>query len=367
MSEAPNLLGLLALAGGAFISVLILVPLTRKVAVAYNVLSVPDEARLHALPIPCLGGVAIGLTALGGSTFLPGWTVEAAVIVLGAALVGVVGLIDDLRTLSPAPRLLAEVGAAMIVVTAGARPNVVGGPLDWILAVVWLVAVTNAFNLLDNMDGAVGIIASVISLTLMAAAVLSHQRLVSGMAALIFGSSFGFLMFNWYPARIFMGDAGSLFLGFLIAAATLKVKFSGGAWNRGPAVLLLVAPALFDTVLVVIARVRSHRPVYLGATDHTSHRLLRLGLDTPAVALLLAAGSAIFAALGLVIGRELASPAVVMPAVLLAVGVALVLLLRLPDSARSELATPFSDPTTDALRPPGRALTSRWSERRPSP
>jgi UDP-GlcNAc:undecaprenyl-phosphate GlcNAc-1-phosphate transferase len=298
---------------------------------------------------------------------LPGWTVEAAVIVLGAALVGVVGLIDDLRTLSPAGRLLAEVGAATIVVAAGVRANVVGGPLDWILAILWLVAITNAFNLLDNMDGAVGIIASVVSLALMVAAVLSDQRLVSGMAALIFGSSFGFLMFNWYPARIFMGDAGSLFLGFLIAAATLKVKFSGSVWNRGPAVLLLAAPALFDTVLVVIARIRSHRPIYLGATDHTSHRLLRLGLGTPAVALLLAAGSAIFAALGLLIGRGSASPSVVTPVVSLAVGVALVLLLRLPDSARPEASEHVFGVTADAPWPPPRGPITRSPAQNRSP
>ena len=116
-----RILGLLALVAGSCVSVIILVPVARRVALAYGVVSLPNSSRLHAYPVPCLGGVAIALTALGGSTFLPEWSVQAAVILLGASLVGVVGLIDDIRTLQPRPRLIAESLAALIAVAAGAR------------------------------------------------------------------------------------------------------------------------------------------------------------------------------------------------------------------------------------------------------
>src|SRR5947209_5738140 len=147
-----GVLSLLAIAAGAFTSVVLLVPFTRNVALAYRVVAVPKEAKLHSYPIPCLGGIAVALTAIGGSAFLPGWSIQAAVIVLGGGLVAVVGLIDDVRVLSPGPRLLAEAFAGSIVVGAGVRLHVVGGPTDALISVLWLVLVTNAFNLLDNMD-----------------------------------------------------------------------------------------------------------------------------------------------------------------------------------------------------------------------
>jgi UDP-GlcNAc:undecaprenyl-phosphate GlcNAc-1-phosphate transferase len=309
------------------------VPLARRVALAYGVVSLPSSSRLHTYPVPCLGGVAIGLTALGGSTFLPEWSVQAAVIILGAALVGVVGLIDDVRTLQPRPRLIAESIAALVAVSAGARLQLFGGPLDWLLSIVWLVGVTNSFNLLDNMDGAAGTIATTTSLVLMVVAHAGGQRLVAGMAALVLGSSLGFLVFNWHPARIFMGDAGSLFLGFLIAATALKIEFTAGGLPRTLALLFLMGPAALDTTLVVVSRLRSRRPIHAAATDHMSHRLLRLGLSARAVALILAVTSVASAVLGVGLGRGVVEPEVGI-VVGLVVGLpALGWLLMLPDSA----------------------------------
>jgi UDP-GlcNAc:undecaprenyl-phosphate GlcNAc-1-phosphate transferase len=264
---------------------------------------------------------------------LPEWSVQAAVIILGAALVGVVGLIDDVRTLQPRPRLIAESVAALVAVSAGARLQLFGGPLDWLLSIAWLVAVTNSFNLLDNMDGAAGTIATTTSLVLMVAAHAGGQRLVAGMAALVLGSSLGFLVFNWHPARIFMGDAGSLFLGFLIAATALKIEFSVEGLPRGLALLFLMGPAALDTTLVVVSRLRSRRPIQVAATDHMSHRLLRLGLSARAVALILAVVSAASAVLGIGLGRGAVGPGVGL-VVAVAVGLpALGWLLMLPDSA----------------------------------
>ena len=321
---------LLILAVLSFLAVVCLVPLVRRVALSYGVIDAPLATKLHSTPIPYLGGVAIALAAAIASAFVPHWSVEGGVIVLGALLVATVGLVDDIRNLNPAPRLVAEVVAASLAASAGARVHLFGGGLDVALTVFWLVVITNAFNLLDNMDGAAGVIATTISFALIVAAGLEGQWLVGGLAAVVGGCCLGFLVFNRHPARIFMGDAGSLFVGFLLAAIALKLRFVVGQPSGSIAVALLMGPAVFDTTLVVVARIRGGRSVLVGGTDHTSHRLLRLGLTTNRALALLAAGSVGSAAAGVAVGRGVLSAAVVVPPLAIAGIVALIGLLRVP-------------------------------------
>lgn len=322
--------GLLAIGMGSLLTVALLVPVVRSVALAYGITDKPASNKLHENPTPYLGGVAIATTALGASAFVPGWEGDAAVILLGAVLVGAVGLVDDVKPLVPSARLAAETLAALLAASAGARVQLLGGPVDWILTVVFLVVITNSFNLLDNMDGAAGVIATVSAVCLAIAAGYEGQWLVGGLAALTAGSCLGFLLHNWYPARIFLGDAGSLFLGYLLAVVALKLRFPVDHVASGAAVLLVTGPALFDTTLVVISRTRAGRPIYLGGTDHTSHRLLRLGLPVPVVAIVLAAGAGILGLLGIAVGRGVMSPwQVLVPTLTVAAGL-LVSLLRVP-------------------------------------
>ncbi|MGH9179503.1 MAG: hypothetical protein ACRD0N_13240, partial [Acidimicrobiales bacterium] len=159
---------------------------------------------------------------------------------------------------------------------------------------------------------------------------LGDQVLVGTLAAAVVGAAAGFLAYNWHPARIFLGDAGSLFLGFLVSAVALKLRFPVDRHAGVVAVGLVAAPALFDTTLVVVSRVRAGRPIYVGGTDHTSHRLARLGFPAPAIAVLLALATATCGVLGVAVGRgEMASwtaaaPVMVVGAVLLGY------LLRMP-------------------------------------
>jgi UDP-GlcNAc:undecaprenyl-phosphate GlcNAc-1-phosphate transferase len=306
------------------------VPLARRVAIARGITDQPKEGRWHKDPTPYLGGVAIVLSAVVCAAVAPEWEAEAAVLLAAAVVVGIAGLVDDVRTLPPKVRLVVEGGAASVVFFYGSRVNVFGGAGDFVLTVAWLVIITNSFNLLDNVDGAMGAIGTTIAFALTCAAVLEGQYLVGALAAVVAGACLGFLMHNWHPASIFMGDAGSLFLGFLLAAIGLKLRT---AVDHGPsvvAVLLLVGPALFDTTLVVISRVRAGRRIYLGNTDHTSHRFLRLGLSHTATTLVLVAGTAYSCGFGVAVARggvsaELAVAATVVPA-----AIALALLLRVP-------------------------------------
>lgn len=332
MSQGQFILG-----GLAFVATLALIPLVTRVAVLTESTAAPRNDRLHTNPTPYLGGVAIVIALIGLSPFLAGWETEAVVILGGALLLGIVGLFDDIGTVTPAKRLAAEVFAALMAATAGAHVQLFGGPLDIVLTVAWLVGVTNAFNLIDNMDGAAGGMAAAGAAGLAVAAGLEDQILVGGLAAVVAGACLGFLVYNWHPARIFMGDAGALPLGFLLAAIALKLRFPAPHSSSITAIVLFTAPALFDTTLVTISRVARGKPVYQGGTDHTSHRLLRLGWSPHLVAGLITAAAAIAAALGVLVGRKvLPALPVALPLGLLG-AILLGLLLRLP--AEPEVAS----------------------------
>lgn len=343
---------ILALGVSAFVAVVALVPLVRRVALAYGVTDAPAQGKLHSSATPYLGGIAVALAVLGCSAFLPEWSEQAAAVLVGALAVGLAGLVDDMRTLGPGRRLVVESLAAAVAFAGGARVQVAGGPADFLLTVAALVVLTNSFNLLDNMDGAAGVIGTTTALGLLAAAVLEGQVLVGGLAALVAGACLGFLVYNWHPARIFLGDAGSLFVGFLLAAIALKLRFAVERPASVAALGLLVWPAVFDTTLVVVSRVRAGRPIYVGGTDHTSHRLLMLGLGCRAVAAVLALGAAACAGLGLAVGRGALPAAGVAVVMLTAGGVALAALLRLPVYERGagravSAAVPLPSPAPD--------------------
>ena len=229
-------------------------------------------------------------------------------ILAAAALVAVTGLFDDLRTVHPGMRLLVEACAAGAAAAAGAHVQIFDNPLDYVITVVWIVVITNAFNLLDNMDAAAGSIATVIAGALAVTALIEGQRLVGGMAVIIAAACLAFLLYNWYPARIFMGDAGSLFLGFVLAVIALKLRTPVPQGASIVALVLLVGPAVFDTTLVVISRVSNGRRIFIGGTDHTSHRLMLLGVPRAGVTAILVGGTAISCTLGVLVAEGVVSP-----------------------------------------------------------
>jgi UDP-GlcNAc:undecaprenyl-phosphate/decaprenyl-phosphate GlcNAc-1-phosphate transferase len=335
-----NSIGLLIIGSITFAVTALLVPLARRVALAYGITDKPHPRKLHRRPTPYLGGVAIVVAAVGAWAFLPQWDAQAAVILAGGLVVGIVGLIDDVRTLGPVIRVVAEIVAALLAAAAGARAHLIGGPLDWIVTAVWLVVITNSFNLLDNMDGVAGMIATTTAVALVVAAGLQGQWLVGSMAAVLAGSCLGFLLYNWHPARIFMGDAGSLFLGFLLGSIALKLRFPVSHRASLSAVLLLTGPALFDTTLVVLSRLHAGTPIYLGGTDHSSHRLLRLGLTTRTVASILALACVASSSLGVAVGRGIVSPLPVLSGAGLAAIAGLAFLLRLPATTEEHANDP---------------------------
>jgi len=312
---------------------LALVPLARRWALQFDVTDRPSTAKAHKVATPYLGGVAVAAAVLIGA-LIGGWKGEAAAMLGAALLVAGIGLVDDMKTATPAVRLVVETAAAVVAFSAGARVELLGGFGDLALTVVWLVLLTNAYNLLDNMDACAPLILGTSAAALLAAAMMNDQVLVATLAVAVVGAASGFVVYNWHPARIFLGDAGSLFLGFLVSAIALKLRFPVSYGTGGIAVALVAAPALFDTTLVVISRSLANRSIYLGGTDHTSHRLAALGLTTRQIAALLAVVSAGCGVAGVSVGRGVIGPWIALGPAALLTPVLLAVLLRVPVYAR---------------------------------
>jgi UDP-GlcNAc:undecaprenyl-phosphate GlcNAc-1-phosphate transferase len=285
---------------GSLVVAWILTPLLLAVALRKQALDIPDERKAQTNPVPYLGGIAIvgGFSAM---VFAAAALDRASSVLidlaflLGTGLVlALMGLLDDLRGgISAYLRLAVEVAAGVVVYETGSGA-LLGGPawLDLAVTALWVVGVTNAFNLLDNMDGLSAGIATIAAATFALLAALHGQYLVAALAAGTAGCAAGFLRHNFHPARIYMGDAGSLFLGYLLAVIGLKLTLTGT-----PAVVALWVPLLvlgvpiFDTTLVLWQRLAHRRNPMQGGRDHASHRLVWVGVPVPvAVVLLYAAG-----------------------------------------------------------------------------
>ena len=265
------------------------VPMVRRLAAHWGCVAVPKKDRWHSRPTPTLGGMAfyVGfiVTAL---LFSPNVT-SALPFLLVVTLMFLVGVYDDRRQLNPATKLVGQIASAAVAIYFGYRLYFFGwAPLDGLLTAVWIVGLTNAVNLLDNMDGLAG------GIGLIAAAYLTILFFQQGdvtfsvIALAIAGAVGGFLMHNFYPASLFMGDAGSLFLGASLSLLTIHAN--GQASNilslvAVPSCILLVP--ILDTTLVTITRLLRGQPISQGGKDHSSHRLVTLGLSEPHAVLLL--------------------------------------------------------------------------------
>ena len=273
---------------------LVLTPACRALARAAGLLDRPNSRKAHNQPIPLLGGAAI----LGAFAFVVLSRGNARRdlwgILAGAAIVFLLGLVDDRRGMHPWVKLGGQAVAAAVVIHSGVRVTFLGdGLVGSAFTMLWIVGITNAFNLLDNMDG---LSAGVGSISAAAFAVLASRYLELGWeqlptaiaGAALAGACLGFLPYNLWGASIFMGDAGSMPLGLILASLA-----AFGSW-RSPTLptslaipVLILAYPIFDTVLVTFCRWRGGHRIYQGGTDHSSHRLVALGLrKTEAVFLL---------------------------------------------------------------------------------
>jgi UDP-GlcNAc:undecaprenyl-phosphate GlcNAc-1-phosphate transferase len=267
-------------------------PLAGRLAVRLRVVDRPEPRKLHTRPIPLLGGVAIWVAVLGALLVYPDRTElrQLGGLLIGATWISFWGLWDDHRRLRPAWKLAGQLVALVPILATGVA---VALPVpSWVnltLTVLWVLGITNAMNLLDNMDGLAGGVGAVAAAWFLLLAALNGQFLVGALAAALLGACLGFLLQNFDPARIFMGDSGSLFLGFLLACLGIKLRFPTNVpWVTWMVPLMVLAVPIFDTTLVVVARLRRGvNPFTTPGQDHVSHRLVVLGWTRREAVLLL--------------------------------------------------------------------------------
>ena len=293
-------------------------PLSRHVARRFGMLDVPARHKAHARAVPLLGGSAIFAAFLGPALLgtalariwaaaqVPSWLPQelavhvpgaaekgmiAIGILAGAFMLHVVGLIDDRKHLGPWLKLVAQMlVSGAVVIFCGVRVlTVAGEPISVIISIIWLVTIMNAFNFLDNMDGLCAGVALICAAALLGASAGMGQMFVSAWLCLLIGALGGFLPYNFSPASTFMGDAGSLVIGYLLGVLSCLTIYVGPGetyYNYGIFVpLVLMAVPLYDMVSVLTLRLRERRNPMVGDRRHFSHRLLRRGIGVPTAAL----------------------------------------------------------------------------------
>jgi UDP-GlcNAc:undecaprenyl-phosphate GlcNAc-1-phosphate transferase len=290
----------------AFILVLGATPLVRRLAGKLGVVDEPDARRVHLTPVPLLGGIAIYAGFIAALLlFGERWVVSQAIsILVGATIVSFLGIWDDRWGVRPVLKLLGQTVAALIVILSGVQVAFLPHPaLNLAVTLLWILGITNALNLLDNMDGLSGGVGGVAAGFFLLLAAWNGQYLVASLAAALMGVCVGFLVYNFNPATIFMGDAGSLFLGFVLAVVGIKLRFPDRpdfiTWMIPVVVLGL---PIFDTTLVVVSRLRRGvNPLTNPGKDHVSHRLVSLGLTQRQAVILLYAACCALGLVGILI------------------------------------------------------------------
>ena len=296
-----------------FIAVGVITPQIRKVALHFNAVDAPNlERKAQKEPVPYLGGVAIAIGVVAasyGSLLTVDFSMQtlklASTVLIPAIAISAMGLWDDLKGLQPWPRLIAQtitgVGVATILIATDTIGTAFGNTLsNYLITTVWIVGVCNSINFFDNHDGGAAGTVAVITFFLFFIAYDRQQILVSALAAVTAGATAGFLIWNRHPAKIYMGDAGSLFLGIIISVLTIRLSPGVVPTYMSLAIpLILMATPILDTTVAVFSRIYRGISPFQGGRDHLSHRLMRKGLTRKVTAITLWAMAAYYGLLAL--------------------------------------------------------------------
>jgi len=275
----------------------LMVPLCKFLSRHLGLLDVPGGHKAHEEATPLLGGLAVfvsvwltlGLTAYQG--IVP-WSLELQGIFLGSTLIFVMGLVDDFKEISPAPKFIVQIGAALIVVIHGVSIDLFLGEniITYLLTIIWIVGITNSFNMLDNMDGLTSGVAAICALIFSMIAFRQQDGHTAVMTSVLVGSLLAFLRFNFDPSELFLGDAGSGFIGFFLGSLAVSAHYlQYSRLQHLPIItpILIFSVPLFDTASVMIIRILEGRPVWEADNRHFSHRLVELGLSRRAAVLII--------------------------------------------------------------------------------
>jgi len=270
----------------------ILTPFIKKLAITTKVISIPKDARnIHKKPIPLLGGLGIYISFMLVIIFKPGALSPAEKgILIGATFIIIGGFIDDVMEIKPWQKLLFQLAATLsliyygVTITILTNPFFVGGSYVNIgllyipFTVIWIIGVTNAFNLIDGLDGLAAGIALISCLTIFIIAIMNNRIAAAVFTATLSGAILGFLPYNFNPASIFLGDTGSQLLGFLLAAISIEGAIKSAAAFAIAVPILALGLPIYDTIFAMIRRKINGKPIMQADRGHLHHRLLDMGL-----------------------------------------------------------------------------------------
>ncbi|MEK7267829.1 MAG: MraY family glycosyltransferase [Nitrospirota bacterium] len=282
------------------------VPLARRAALQFNVVDRPDGRLKHqAEPVPYFGGLAIYLAFLVSLALTFDFKQEVLGLVLGGTLMVMVGLIDDFGVLKPWPKLIGQLIAVFVLIRSGIRIEIAALPdwLDLLFTGVWMIGIINALNIIDVMDGLAGGVGVVACVWLFVVAILNHDTVVAVMVSALAGSLLGFLRYNFHPASIYMGDAGSLFVGFMLGALAMIGKYMAVNPVAVLAPVLILGVPVFDTLFVMYVRRLRGISVFLGSSDHFALRLRQWALSVPQVVVVIYGAAFVLGGVALLLMR----------------------------------------------------------------
>ncbi len=279
-------------------------PIIKKIAIKINAVDHPNARKVHTKVMPRLGGLAIFLSATIGLIIFAKETSEPLVwMIAGSIIIVIAGIIDDITPLSPKTKLIFQIVAAFIVVYGGVRIQFINVPLSdyvihlgnwsWFISILWIVGISNALNLIDGLDGLAAGVSSISLLTIFVMSLIMNNGLVAQITLILLGATIGFLFFNFYPAKIFMGDSGSLYLGFFLATLSL-LGFKNVAVVSYLVPIIILAVPIFDTFFAIIRRFRLKLPISSPDKKHLHHCLIDMGFSHQKTVLMIYAINILF-------------------------------------------------------------------------
>lgn len=266
-----------------------LTPIIKKFAIKINAVDRPNSRKVHTRIMPRLGGVAIFLaTTIGLLIFADEKSEPLLWIILGSLVIVAIGIVDDIKPLSAKVKLIFQIIAALIVVSGGVSIQYINIPFvdkvlylgnwSWFISILWIVGITNALNLIDGLDGLAAGVSSTSLTSILVMALIMGNELVATISIILLGATIGFLFFNFYPAKIFMGDSGSLYLGYFLATLSI-LGFKNVTVVSYLIPILILAVPIFDTVFAIIRRYRLKVPITAPDKKHLHHCLIDMGFS----------------------------------------------------------------------------------------
>ena len=288
-----SILSLILCFSMAFAISLALTPAVTSLAYKIGAIDVPkDKRRVHKKPIPRLGGLAIYYGFLISVVFFCNMDKQLIGIIAGSLLIVGIGILDDVMQLRASVKFVVQIIAALIVAYCDVRVKAISMPIPFVdggilslgvlsvpITVLWIVGVTNAVNLIDGLDGLAVGISSIATFSLFFIAILAGEPIVAILAAALAGSCLGFLPYNFNPAKIFMGDTGSTFLGYMLSIICIQGLFKGYVIISFIVPFLILGLPIFDTVYAILRRIKNKKPIMSPDRGHLHHRLIDMGLS----------------------------------------------------------------------------------------